>query len=308
MTFLTVLLTVLKIIGIVIGGIIGLILLLLLWILLSPVRYKGRIKYDGKPDINVRMSYLCHIVSAFFVIDENGSRFDFKIFGKSMSDRKKKPPRKSRTKRSRKSGEITAKETVVQERKERPAGETLPDVKMTDNAAGLLEKNIDKPDIQDEFRDDHKRKNKKSVFKRLEDIYNNLKAKIAEFKKKAARLIEKKDRLFEEIENKDNREAVSFLLVLLKKLLKHILPRKHKIYICFGTGDPAKTGEFLGLMYAFAALMGLNLEVESDFENKVMTCDIPFKGRVCILRVGIWILQGYRNKKLRALIYKIRNR
>ena len=51
MIFVTILLTILKITGLVLAGIIGLALLLVLWILLSPIRYKGRIKYSDKPDI-----------------------------------------------------------------------------------------------------------------------------------------------------------------------------------------------------------------------------------------------------------------
>lgn len=321
MSFLTVLLTILKIIGIVIGGIIGVILLLLLWILLSPVRYKGRIKYVGKPDISIKVSYLCHIVSAFFILDDEGSRFDFKIFGKSMIKKKslpsRKKPKKSSSKQKHHKGagsEPPDGKTADIEPEKSETADNAVNPAMTENAARLLEKKQAQPDAkpqtpQTEPNEDKKgKKNKKSIFKRLKDIYNGLKAKIAAFRRNAEKLIEKRDRLWEEIENTDNREAVSFILVLLKKFLKHILPRKHKIYIRFGAGDPAKTGEFLGLMYAFAALMGLNLEVEPDFENKVIECDVPFKGHISIVVVAIWVLKAYRHDKLNKLIEKIKNR
>ncbi len=73
----------------------------------------------------------------------------------------------------------------------------------------------------------------------------------------------------------------------------------------FGTGDPATTGEILGAAYAFGALLGLNLCIEPDFDNKVIECDIPFRGHVSFIRVLIWALKIYLNKDVKGIIQKI---
>lgn len=330
MTFLTVLLTVLKIIGIVTGSIIGIVLLLLLWLILSPIKYKGRIKYTGKTDIIIKASYLCHIITFFCTVNEDGKRLDFRIFGKSLLNRKPKKPSKSRKRRRSKhpassnspARHRTHENSVYTENKAlyEKTGQT--ETVRHEGASGNTESSGNReisfrhdsagsqnvPDIKETPPEKIPKKNKKNVFKKLRDIYNKLKVRIAAFIDTVKRLLEKRDRLIAEIEDADNREAVSFALNMVKKFLKHILPRKHKVYLRFGTGDPARTGELLGLMCAFAALLGLNLEAEPDFENKIMECDIPFKGRISILVVGIWILQIYRNRKFMAFLDRIRNR
>lgn len=83
MIFVTILLTILKITGLVLAGIIGLALLLVLWILLSPIRYKGRIKYSGKPDIRIKASYLCHIFQGILYWMRMDKRRILKYSGKA---------------------------------------------------------------------------------------------------------------------------------------------------------------------------------------------------------------------------------
>lgn len=301
MSFLTVLLTILKIVGIVLASVVGLIIVLLLWILLSPIRYKGRIRFDGKPDISVRAAYLLHIITVYF--DFNGDRKDFSIrlFGRRMKSGEEEPSKTARRKRKVKEPEAPLTEADADERSEsyeetgaqqdiekQPEQHTL---ELPVNAEG-------KKESEDE----------KSIFKKLKDIYNNIVDRLRNIRNKVSdmvnNIIDKRDRLSSEINDPANREGLSFAFGLLKKLLKHILPRKHRIYTRFGTGDPAMTGELVGVIYTVAVAANLNVEVVPDFENKVFECDIPFKGRISVIRLVIWALQAYRNKNFRHLLDK----
>lgn len=151
-------------------------------------------------------------------------------------------------------------------------------------------------------------KPKKSIFKKLKDVYNRIRNFIKNMSERVRNALDMRDKIISEIDNADNREAVNYGLVLLKKVLKHILPRRHRIYIRFGTGDPASTGQYLGLMYAFGAWLGLNLVVAPDFDDKVIECDIPFRGHISIAVLLLWAVKAYRNKKFMSFIDKIRNR
>lgn len=301
MSFLTVLLTILKIVGIVLASVVGLIIVLLLWILLSPIRYKGRIRFDGKPDISVRAAYLLHIITVHF--DFNGDQKDFSIrlFGRRMKSGEEKPSKTARRKRKIKEPAAPLTEADADERSEsyeetgaqqdiekQPEQHTL---KLPVNAEGKKES-----------------EDKKSIFKKLKDIYNNIVDRLRNIRNKVSdmvnNIIDKRDRLSSEINDPANREGLSFAFGLLKKLLKHILPRKHRIYTRFGTGDPAMTGELVGVIYTVAVAANLNVEVVPDFENKVFECDIPFKGRISVIRLVIWALQAYRNKNFRHLLDK----
>lgn len=309
MIFLTILLTVLKIIGLILAGLVGLVLILILWILFSPVRYKGRIKYSGKPDIKIKASYLCHIFSAYFIMDGDGRKADFKIFWKSMLNRKTVASGK---KKSKKHSDETVKPDVTRPEATRTEAEQIkPEPLRITESAAKAQADIKAPEktVTPESKVSEKKpEQKKSIFKKLKDVYNKIKDFFKGISDRVHSMAALRDKIFAEIDNADNREAVNYGLVLLKKVLKHILPRRHRIYIRFGTGDPASTGQYLGLMYAFAAWLGLNLVVTPDFEEKVFECDVPFKGHISIAVLLVWIIQAYRNKKFMAFIDKIRNR
>ena len=301
MSFLTVLLTILKIVGIVLASVVGLIIVLLLWILLSPIRYKGRIRFDGKPDISVRAAYLLHIITVHF--DFNGDRKDFSIrlFGHRMKSGEEKPSKTARRKRKVKEPEAPLTEADADERSE-SYEET--------GAQQDIEKQPEQHTLELPVNAEGKKESedKKSIFKKLKDIYNNIVDRLRNIRNKVSdmvnNIIDKRDRLSSEINDPANREGLSFAFGLLKKLLKHILPRKHRIYTRFGTGDPAMTGELVGVIYTVAVAANLNVEVVPDFENKVFECDIPFKGRISVIRLVIWALQAYRNKNFRHLLDK----
>ena len=312
MSFLTVLLTILKIIGIVIASVTGLMLILVLLFLLSPVRYKGRIKFDGSPLITARGSYLFHIVSVHFDMNSEGSDFSVRIFGHKLRNRDDK----------KKSGHRTSGHPSRQEF----AG-NLPRVEISDNPPGESKSGQDSQSSNENIFTDqpeqgnaiHITQDKKGIFKKAKDIYNKVIAKIkriyegliGKIKKiyhkitsMADNITEKRDRLFSEINDPVNKRGFRFAIDLVKKLIKHILPGKYSIFIRFGTDDPAVTGELVGLVYTFAVTTGLNVRVNPDFENKVFECDIPFKGRICIIRLVIWAIKAYRNKDFRQLIGK----
>lgn len=306
MGFLTVLLTVLKIIGIVLASIVGLIIFLLLVILLAPVGYKGRIKYDSEIDIKLKAWYLFGIVRAYFIKTKDSQKMDAKILWFSLlnkKDKKKRSRRSKDTKVAVKETEVAYRDKADEPDAEKPGiaqWEPLPENVYPGEDVHKQDKESD----SDEENTSKETKNKKSILNRIKDIYNNIIDKINTIREKLKELLDKKDKLMAEINDADNREAVSFSLGIVRKLLVHVLPRNHRIYIKFGMDDPATTGEILGATYAVGALIGLNLVIEPDFEHKVFECDIPFRGHVCLFRVLIWGIQMYRNKKFRKLLGK----
>ncbi len=344
MGFLTVLLTILKIIGIVLASVVGLIILLLLVILLSPVSYRGRIKYDGQIDINLKVRYLFGIVRAYFIKNGDGQDMDARVLWLSLLKKKKRRGSAGGRGRRKKAPEEPfdygsepaqnsegrllpdpgqerppeqAAENGAEQQKHGASNDAQPSEHETANPAqpqGQEAANGAGPQEQEasngaelpesETGGESGPKNKKSIFKRIKDIYNKIVSSVKSLLDRLKELADKRDRLLKEINDSDNREAVSFSLGIVRKLLRHIFPRKHRIYVRFGTGDPATTGQILGAAYAVGALLGLNLVIEPDFEQKVIECDIPFKGHISLIRVLVWAVQVYRNKKVRKLIGK----
>lgn len=291
-----VLLTILKIIGIIVASIIGIIILLLLLVLFSPVRYKGRLKYDGEPDITLKVSWLCNIIRASVMLHGDEQKITFKVFFKDlMKGRRKAPKDKAKTKSKTKTATIEQEISPQQSQQQQTPPQPAKDEIQPEFPIETIEK---KPTGK---------KSKKSVFKILKDIYNNIRAFFIRLWASIKNMLDKRDKIITMINDTRNRDAVSFTTAILKKFLQHILPRKHKVFLTYGTGEPDTTGQTVGYAYAAAALLGVNLIIEPDFENKVFNLDMPFKGRVCTLRLLIWFLQVYRHKNLKRLIHQIQS-
>ena len=82
------------------------------------------------------------------------------------------------------------------------------------------------------------------------------------------------------------------------------MPKHHNIDILFGTGDPASTGEILGAVYAMTFLLGVNITVTPDFENKVIEVQSSFKGRIRLFTLLIIALKAYRNKDFKNALHR----
>jgi hypothetical protein len=89
---------------------------------------------------------------------------------------------------------------------------------------------------------------------------------------------------------KNDPEARRFYHVVKKRLVKivrHILPRKLKGSVRFGTGDPCSTGKILGAAAMLYPIYGGHINVEPVFEEKALEFDLYLRGRIRIVTVLI---------------------
>ncbi|MGN0369818.1 MAG: DUF2953 domain-containing protein [Butyrivibrio sp.] len=307
MIFLTVFLTILKVAGIAIGVIVGLFLIFVCWFLFMPVRYKGQFSYHGKPDIDIKFGSFGRLVHGYILYRDGNAEGEAIVLWRNLFDddeekkarkkaKRKAKKAKKRAKKAQKNKSQKIPETkIIKEppkapvKENAPVTETGPETEI--NKTALL--NINKKSGNKK-----NKKPKKNIFKRLKDRYNRIKAGIKNIN-------ETKNRVMAQIRDPENKEAVLYLILMIKKLLKHFRPRKQKFIIEFGTGEPDKTGELLGAMYAMAALLGLNLYVNPDFENKKFELDGLIKGRVCVLWIIVWYVKLCMNEKIYMIIEKL---
>lgn len=286
MIVLKILLTILKILGFIIAGILALVILVILSVLLCPIRYKGYVKYKDEPVVLVKANWLYHIISVKFALKGKKSRFQINLFGHKVGQTKKKKSHKKKD--SLVTFQSDAGKDIIPDTKEDIRKE--PDV--------LHNTQQDAHDIKFEKKSGKKFKEKKSK------AVN----KIKEFKENFSYYAQKREELLTEINDESNKRAVGFVWSIVKKLIKHSMPHSHHISVLYGAGDPAQTGERLGIMYAVCALIGLNLVVTPDFDNKVFECETHFKGKIILLYVAVLALKAYKNKDLKQLINKIKER
>lgn len=108
---------------------------------------------------------------------------------------------------------------------------------------------------------------------------------------------------------KNDPRAREFYRVAKKRVIKivrHILPRKLKGSIRFGTGDPCSTGKILGAAAMMYPIYGGHISVEPVFEEKALEFDLYLRGRIRVITVLLPALRTYWSRDFKYLRKKIK--
>lgn len=283
---LYIILTILKIIGVIIAVILGLILLFASVLLLNPIRYRAKVNYDEDPDIEIKFSYLFHLIRGVFTYNKDGSDAKIKVAWFNIGNKAAPSSKKTRKKkRKKKNSEVapsdnddlffdsTVPELKVAETEETPAPEQT---SQEDNTSGT--------GAEPEKKKPHKKNKFKDIGNKISGIKGSLSGVVAG------------------ITDENNKESFLFVLMHFNKIIRHIHPQKHKIDVYFGTKDPALTGQITGSLAVAATVLNLRMTVYPDFEKNYIKVNSWYKGRVRLIVLGLTLLRMYRNKKLRATI------
>lgn len=89
-------------------------------------------------------------------------------------------------------------------------------------------------------------------------------------------------------------------------LLKHFKPRQAKGYIRFGTGDPATTGQILGIAGLILPIYSTKIQVYPDFDKSIYEGFVVITGhiRACHLLKSGWKI--YKDKNTKKFLKRIR--
>ncbi len=295
---------VLKIIGIVIGCLILFIIAAVAIILSSPIFYKGKITYKDDLLIKIKVCHIFRFVYGFINYENDDLDYYIRVLWEKIDDdedeaarqkkKLKKAKRKAKKRRKRELKRMKAAKSTENPTKT-PDSDIKPPLVETKQ-----EKQEKQPEKETERTERYKNfqngnKNKKSIFKRIKSIYNGIKHKIIYY-------IDNLKEILAQVNDRENREAVVYALKMIKQPVSFILNEKLKVRMKLGTDDPANTGEILGIAYAAAALLGVDLVIEPDFENKIFELDAGFKGHVSVFKVIVWVLELYSNDKIKVVV------
>ncbi len=319
---LGVLLTILKVIGIVLAVLLGLIIVLLLLLLFVPVRYDILAKYyDNKPYAQVNVTALFKLVRfklefvekvtywvkvLFFKVYDSESAAD-----SSKEDKKPKKDKSKKTKKSKKSkkeetvfDEDEAEEGFLEAKEDTDVPKEKPKVEKPEEPLSLEQKEEEEP---------------KGLFERICDKISDIFAKIGTFitgvKDKLSSvwqsIIQKKEDATEKvndmiriINDEGNREFARFVWEQLKYLLKKIKPTKGRLYVHFGMDDPETTGKIAMYLAVLYGLMGIEINIHPDFDEKVMEGELYLKGKLQLITILIIAVRLYMNKHFKRIVLK----
>ena len=138
----------------------------------------------------------------------------------------------------------------------------------------------------------------------FQGIRNKLRRLITNLKQGLSKLINIKQKINlikEFISEEENRKAFGITWQSLKKLLRHVLPRKLRSRVVFGTGDPCSTGQALGVFSMLYGIYGDSIQITPDFEHKVFEGNHYARGRIRMGTLLIIVIKLLLDKKFKQL-------
>lgn len=108
----------------------------------------------------------------------------------------------------------------------------------------------------------------------------------------------------ETINTEENRKLLKFLISQIKIILKHIAPRKYKIFIKYGASEPDVTGKVISYVAIANTFFNIKLNFVPVFEEEIFEGELYLRGRIRVFTMLIIAFRVYRNKQFKKMIKK----
>ncbi len=272
------LLWIIKIIGIIAAVLLSVFLLLLCIVLFVPFCYGIRlVKEPEMQEISGTVSFLSPLIRFRFRYAQKKFTYQVKTFWHVFTDSEKKnvKNKEKKNKAANRKKKSPDKRTVTEK------GKTASKTPVKKEASGK------------------ENKAKTSKKERAEKEKKNIPEKLRQ-------LLQKKEALVSVLEEPESKRAIAFAWDKLKRILRHILPKKIKGYVIYGNADPAVTGKVFGAIAAVYAATGPVLKAMPDFEQERLECNVEFRGRLRVATFLILLLKIYFHQELRQMIQRVK--
>lgn len=326
---LHVLLVILKVAGIVILSILLILLLLLILVLFVPISYSAYAEKKSEMYAKASASWMFHIIYFSFYYDRNGVRQRLRIFGISTDIVKKYLNRlkhlfnfiKTKFKKSKKikpkqlsknvdNNELSRLNTsldnqseVIEKKPENATKESENTKQVLLNSEGnskgkVLAQKAVSPKRKKKHKFDFKiwlKKIRNRIIRFLQKIRNVF----IKFILTCKNAKDKVKNIKSFLQDERNIEAFRVCKHQIIVALKHVKPKKYKINMVYGTGDPALTGQILGILGMLMPLYKNSANFVPDFENVIFEGDIYLKGRITLAKVLLIAWKLYRDENVK---------
>lgn len=305
---MTILLFILKIIGILLLSLLGIIFLLLALVLCVPVHYRVEGSEEEVRQIEGKVHWLLHVVSVSFSYEENRLGYSLRIFGIPILPRKKKtsalddrdfeedmeePPETA--------GAGNTETVITGEKIEKSPNRAENKNEIHGNGKNTAEHH------QTVQKKTPKRKQGVLLWQKIRSFYEKGKQTVHKVLSVLKQLPEKIEDIKKLLTDETNKKSVSLVWKELKYLLHHSGFRKIKTDLTFSMGDPAVTGQTLGVLCMFPMLYRYEINIFPDFEAEHIYIKGTYliKGHIRLLHFLLSGIRLWKEKDFRRFVKQI---
>ena len=300
---MAVLLYILKLIGIILLALFGIILFLLVLLLFVPVRYRVSGQIADEVVIHAKLTWLMHVVSFSLDYCEKEFASCLRIFGihKKIQNRNALDEDEDELETSNADETAISDDTEdMESAKSIGASEDTEDHRSAESA-----KSIEAVDSTEAIEDAEETVDKKGegLIARIRQFFDKIRGIKERIQKVPQRASEVKAALTDE----DNKVVRLEIMAELKYLLRHFKFRKLETDLMFATGDPAMTGQVLGVLCMFPLFYQYQVNIVPDFESEKFYVKGTFeiKGRMRILHLVATLIRLWRKKEIRIFVKRL---
>lgn len=304
----------LKIIGIILLIILGVLVLSVCVVLFVPLRYHGKAEAKGTLDsvkAHLKFSWLLHLVSGYITYENKETKWQVRILWKKLNVEKKDSQKENATKNvSENEAENKVESHDVNSDSSKTESEKCESLEDTQKGTPVeTESAKDKTQHKsDKFnkKTNGKTSSKKSK-KQKKNIFEKIKYTFRDFCDKIKALIKKKEKLQEFLTNEIHHSSWRRLKQEIWKLFKFLKPKKLVLNLHFGFADPSVTGKVLAALSMLYPFYLDHINLEPEFDEKILEGDAYIKGTVRGLHLLIIICDLFFDKNIKTTYKAIKN-
>lgn len=148
----------------------------------------------------------------------------------------------------------------------------------------------------------------RNIRESLQEFYRSVLQTKAEKEAKKAVFEKKKTALLGIWNEETTRKILSKLLLKIKKIISHILPKKGSGTVRFGTGDPGQTAKILEVLALFYPVYGKVFTIYPELDDKCFSGNLNAGGRINLLYLlflAVTVIVPKRNRNLYSRVKEI---
>lgn len=305
---MSIILFILKLIGIILLALLGFVFVVLLIILFVPVRYQILGKIEEKGFVQIKVSWLMHLIIFCADYRENKWKSCWRILGIHKKPKEKRGRKKQRGEKAQDIEEDINKDEIqyAQTVAESKSIQQLKYVQVEDETLVTQNSAPEKNQQQEKMFG--------RMFQRMQMLFGAIKARTHSFFnviQKIKTVIPRTGKKILALRNAviDETNKIVFLAILaeVKYLLRHFKFHKLMAALRFSMGDPAVTGQTLGLFSMLPILYQHPVSLIPEFESEEVYIKGTFeiKGHIRLIHLVVSFVRLWKVKEVRIFIKQL---